>query len=133
MKYIDNPDKMQQEVLKKTFSIAAIPVFYSLITGEYETLAGFSLGLIITALLLRLKLLNIERSLEMNEERAENFIRNRSLLEYFIYLIVLVIAIKNPELNFLAVVAGFFLMKLTVIAMAIMEICSLSYQKRMEN
>ena len=121
MKYIDDPGRMQIEIIKKTYLISSIPILYSLISGNFETLLGFIFGLVISTLILRLRVINIERSLDMKEEKAETFIRNRYFIEYAIYLVVLVVARINPSLNFLAAAVGLFMMKFTVIMWVIFD------------
>jgi len=121
MKYINNPDRMQIEIIKRTYLVSSLPIAYSLISGEFETLLGFVFGLVISTLILRLRVINIERSLDMEEEKAETFIRNRYFIEYAIYLVVLVVARINPSLNFLAAAVGLFMMKFTVIMWVIFD------------
>src|SRR6056297_734512 len=101
MKYIDDPVRMQMEIIKKTWLIAVIPLGYSLLSGHLKTFLGLALGLLISTLLLRLKVIQIKRSLAMSEEKAVTFIRNRYFIEYIIYFVVLFVAQKNPNLNFL--------------------------------
>lgn len=122
MKYLDQPRKMQFEIIKKTSFLALLPLIYFLLSGKIDIFLGLLFGLLISFLFLRLKLINIEHSLEMNEERAVKFIRTRYLIEYMVYFIVLIVAYKNPGLSFLAAAAGLFLIKITVMGWIIVEL-----------
>ncbi|MFW6007348.1 MAG: ATP synthase subunit I [Halanaerobiales bacterium] len=133
MKYIDDPARMQIEVIKKTFYMGLVPLIYSLILGKIEVFLGLLLGLIISILLLRLKFLHIKRSLNMEEDKANSFIRNRYFIQYIIYFAVLMTAFRNPSVNFLAAVVGLFLMKITVIIWVVVDIIKNGWQKRLES
>jgi predicted membrane protein len=131
LRYIDEPVKLQREILKKSSLLTLLPLFYLLITGETATLLGLATGFLIAVLIFRLKLLNIERSLYMGEKRAVNFIRNRYFIEYIIYFVVLFVARKNPSVNFIAAAVGLFMIKLTVIGMMTIDLLKEGWQKRL--
>ncbi len=133
MKNMDNPIKLQKEILKKTYLIALLPIVSALITGAMDVLLGFVFGLVISTLLLRLKYNNIRRALKMDEEKAEKFIRNRYFIEYAMYLIVLFTAARNQDLNFLAAAVGLFMMKFTVILWTILDLFKDSIQQKLES
>ena len=133
MKYINDPGRMQIEIIKKTYLIASIPILYSLISGNFESLLGFIFGLVISTLILRLRVINIQKALDMSEGKAETFIRNRYFIEYGIYFVVLVVARKNPSLNFLATAVGLFMMKFTVIMWAILDMARGGLNKKLED
>ena len=122
MKYTDNPVKMQKEIIRRTLYLSVIPCLYFLITGRIELLLGLIFGLIISTLLLRLKYIHIKRSLNMKEEKANSFIRNRYFIQYLICFVVLIVAYRNPAVSFLGTAAGLFLMKLTVIGWVIVDL-----------
>lgn len=132
MNYLNNPDRIQIEILKRTYIISIIPIFYALISGEFESLLGFVFGLVISTLILRLRVLNIERALDMEEEKAETFIRNRYFIEYIIYFIVLLVARLNPSLNFLAAAVGLFMIKFTVIGWTIIDLAKGGLNKKLK-
>ncbi len=131
MKYIDNPDRMLLEILKKTYLVAILPLFYSLIY-DLEIFLGLIFGLLISTLLLRLKLLHIKRSLNMGKGKANSFIRNRYFVEYGICLIVLVVAFNNPSVNFLAAAIGLFLMKITVAGWMVLELIKNGWENQLD-
>lgn len=132
MKYINNPDRMQIEIIKRTYLISIIPIAYSIISGNFSSLFGYIFGLIISTLILRLRVLNIERSLDMQEEKAETFIRNRYFIEYAIYFVVLLVARKNPSVNFLATAVGLFMIKFTVIMWVILDMVRGGLNKKLQ-
>ena len=132
MKYINDPRQMQIEIIKRTYLISSIPILYSLISGNFETLLGFIFGLVISTLILRLRVINIQKALDMSEGKAESFIRNRYFIEYAIYFVVLLVARKNPSLNFLAAAVGLFMMKFTVIMWAILDMARGGLNKKLE-
>ncbi|MFW5980414.1 MAG: ATP synthase subunit I [Halanaerobiaceae bacterium] len=133
MKYIDDPVKMQVEIIKKTIYLGLVPLLYSLILGKWDVFLGLLLGLIISILLLRLKFLHIKRSLDMKEDRANTFIRNRYFIQYIISFVVLMTAFRNPSVNFLAAVVGLFLMKITVIIWVIIDMIKNGWQKKLDS
>ncbi|MFW6022009.1 MAG: ATP synthase subunit I [Halanaerobiaceae bacterium] len=133
MKGIDDPVKLQKEVLKRTYIISAIPVISAVVMGKYSSLLGFMLGLVISTLMFRLKFINIIRSIDMSEERATTFIRNRYFIEYFIYLVVLFVSARNPSLNFLAAAIGLFMLKFTVLAWAVIDLLRDELEKKVES
>lgn len=132
MNNINDPNKMQVEILKKTYLISLLPIAYALISGEFETLLGFIFGLVISTLILRLRVINIERSLDMAEEKAETFIRNRYFIEYTIYFVVLTVARLNPSLNFLAAAVGLFMIKFTVILWMLLDMVRGGLNKKLK-
>jgi len=133
MKYIDDPVKMQKEIIKKSYIIAVIPVVYSLISGESATLLGLIFGIVISTLILRLRVIHIRRSLNMSEDKANTFIRNRYFIEYAIYFVVLLVARKKVSLNFIATAAGLFLIKFTVIGWIILDMLKEKWQKKFDS
>jgi Ca2+/Na+ antiporter len=132
MKYIDYPEKMQKEILKKTYLFALFPIVFSLIAGEYDITLGFIFGLIIATLLLRLKYNNIIRAMSMEEEDAEKFIRNRYFIEYTIYFVVLTVARLNPSLNYLAAAVGLFMIKFTVLLWMLLDMVRGGLNKKLK-
>ncbi|MFW6287956.1 MAG: ATP synthase subunit I [bacterium] len=133
MREIDDPIKLQKELIKKTYIVSAFPIIYTAILGKYSILLGFLLGLVISTLMLRLKFLNICRSIDMPEAKAEKFIRNRYFIEYFICLVVLVVSARNNSVNFLAAAIGMFMLKFTVLAWAFFENIRDSLDRKIES
>lgn len=133
MKYIDDPDKMQSEVIKRTFLLALIPIIYSLLSGAFSSLLSFIFGILIAILIFRLRLIHIRRSLDMDKGKAVTFIRNRYFIEYGIYFMVLIVARRNPSLNFLATAIGLFFIKFTVIGWMILDMIKESWEKKLDS
>ncbi|RAK09821.1 hypothetical protein C8C77_102185 [Halanaerobium saccharolyticum] len=132
MKDIDNPHKVQKEILKKTYLISLLPIISSLLAGEYDITLGFVFGLVIATLLLRLKYNNIIRALSMEEESAEKFIRNRYFLEYALYFLVLITAVRHARLNFLAAAVGLFMIKFVVISWSVIDLIKDTFQSKID-
>lgn len=132
MKNIDDPKKLQKEILKKTYLISLLPIISSLLAGEFDITFGFIFGLVIATLLLRLKYNNIIRALSMEEESAEKFIRNRYFIEYALYFVVLFSAARNANLNFLAAAVGLFMIKFVVILMSIVDLLKDTFQSKFD-
>ncbi len=132
MKNIDDPKKLQKEILKKTYLISLFPIVSSLLAGQYDITLGFIFGLVIATLLLRLKYNNIIRALSMEEESAEKFIRNRYFIEYALYFVVLFSAARNGNLNFLAAAVGLFMIKFVVILMSIVDLLKDTFQSKFD-
>jgi len=122
MKEIKDPVKLQKELLKKTYIVSTVPVMSAIIMGEYSSLLGFLFGLVISTLMFRLKFVNISRSIDMSEAKANTFIRNRYFIEYFIYFVVLIVSARNPSLDFLAAAIGLFMLKFTVLGWALIDL-----------
>jgi len=132
MKYIDDPEKMQKEIIKKTYLFAILPILSSLIAGEYDITFGFVFGLVIATLLLRLKYNNIIRAVSMEEEDAEKFIRNRYFIEYALYFLVLFSAARHVRLNFLAAAVGLFMIKFVVILWTVVDLLKDTFQSKFD-
>ncbi|KXS48677.1 ATP synthase subunit I [Halanaerobium congolense] len=132
MKNIDDPQKLQKEILKITYLISLLPIISSLLFGEYDITLGFVFGLVIATLLLRLKYNNIIRALSMEEDSAGKFIRNRYFIEYALYFVVLFSAAKNANLNFLAAAVGLFMIKFVVILMSIVDLLKDTFQRKFD-
>jgi hypothetical protein len=132
MKNIDDPKKLQKEILKITYLFSLFPIVSSLLAGKFDITLGFIFGLVIATLLLRLKYNNIIRALSMEEESAEKFIRNRYFIEYALYFVVLFGAAKNVNLNFLAAAVGLFMIKFVVILMSIVDLLKDTFQSNFD-
>jgi hypothetical protein len=113
---------VEKNIIKITLYIAIFPLFFSLINIKFNSFFGLLLGLIISFLLFRLKILNLEQALKMNSIKANKYIRNRYLVNYIIYFFVLFVAYKNENLNFVSTVIGLLLMRYTIIGIAIFDI-----------
>ena len=132
MKNIDDPKKLQKEILKITYLFSLFPIVSSLLAGEFDITLGFIFGLVIATLLLRLKYNNIIRALSMEEESAEKFIRNRYFIEYALYFAVLFSAARSVRLNFLAAAVGLFMIKFVVILMSIVDLIKDTFQSKFD-
>ncbi|SFL17724.1 ATP synthase subunit I [Halanaerobium salsuginis] len=132
MKDINDPVKVQKEILKKVYLFSLLPIISSLLAGEFKVLFGFIFGLVIATLLLRLKYNNIVRALSMQEESAEKFIRNRYFLEYALYFFVLFTAARNDNLNFLAATVGLFMIKFVVLLWTVADLVKDSFQNKLD-
>ncbi|RCW48263.1 MULTISPECIES: ATP synthase subunit I [unclassified Halanaerobium] len=132
MKEIQDPVKMQKEIIKKTYLISLFPIISSLIAGSFDVFLGFIFGLIISTLLLRIKYNNIRRALDMNMEKAEKFIRNRYFIEYALYFIVLFTSARNTRINFLAAAVGLFMMKFTVVLWSVIDLFKDTFQSKID-
>ncbi|MFW5986461.1 MAG: ATP synthase subunit I [Halanaerobiales bacterium] len=133
MKNIDNPGKLQKEILKKSYSFAVFFFLYNIIMGNYNLLLGYSFGLVIATLILRLRYIHIKRSLEMEKEKANSYIRNRYFIEYIIYFVVLITARRNENLHFLAAVMGLFTIKFTVLVWTGIDLVKTSLENKLES
>jgi len=132
MKNIDDPHKLQIEIIKKTYLISLLPIISSLVAGEFGITLGFVFGLLIATLLLRLKYNNIVRAVDMDMGDAEKFIRNRYFLEYALYFLVLFTAARNESLNFLAAAVGLFMIKFTVIMWSVIDLLKDTFQRQFD-
>lgn len=127
------PRQVEREIFKKTFYVSLIPLISSLISGEFSSFLGILVGLIISFLLFRLKAINIERALNMSAAGASAFLRNRYFVNYIIYFIILLLAYKNPRLNFISTVMGLLLLKFTIIGVAIFEIIHEKWKNKLNS
>ena len=132
MKNIDDPQKLQKEILKITYMISLFPIISSLLAGEFDVTLGFVFGLVIATLLLRLKYNNIIRAVSMEEEDAEKFIRNRYFIEYALYFLVLFSAARHVRLNFLAAAVGLFMIKFVVILWTVVDLLKDTFQSKFD-
>ena len=114
-----DPHKVQRDITKKTLYIATVPALFSLLWGEFSSILGLVFGLAVSLLLFRLKVVNIDKALDMPAEKARKFIVSRYFVNYIIYFVVLIVAQQKANINFLAVVMGLLLLKFTIIGTAI--------------
>lgn len=96
-------------------------------------LLGFVFGLVIATLIFRLRYLHIKRSVDMEKQKANNFIRNRYFVEYLIYFIVLIVARGNNNLHFLATVLGLFFIKFTVLVWTVVDLVKSNLKNKVKN
>ncbi len=132
LKYIDHPEKVQLEIMKKTLLVALLPLLSSLI-HDRTIFLGLSFGLVISFLLFRLNLINIRRAVDMQKARASSFIRNRYFVEYVISFVGLAVAYQSSSLNVWAAAAGLFLLKITVLGWVILELIKKAWQDKLES
>ncbi len=133
MRYLDKPVKVQKEIIKKSFIIAVFPLVFSLIKGELSVFKGFLFGLLIGTLIFRLMLIELKKALSMDKGRASNYIRNRYFIKFVIYFVVLLVARKNPSLNFLATAAGLLLIKFTIMSSMLLDLLKKGLNKKIES
>ncbi|MFW6034637.1 MAG: ATP synthase subunit I [Halothermotrichaceae bacterium] len=118
----ESPEKLQKELYKRTMLVALIPLLSSLIMGELSGFLGLIIGLAVSFLLFRLKVINLNRALDMKAGKAQSFIRNRYFLNYLIYFVILLTAKRNPNFDFLGTAVGMLLMKFTIFGTAVIEL-----------
>ncbi|NLM96865.1 MAG: hypothetical protein GX175_04530 [Halanaerobiaceae bacterium] len=80
---------------------------------------GIIYGVAVSLLLFRLKYLQLQKALFMDEARANTYVRNRYYINYIIYFFVLLTAYRSDRLNFYAVAVGLLLLRYVIIASAI--------------
>ena len=127
------PREVQKDITRKTLLIALIPTIFSLLWGEYSSVVGLVFGLAISLLLFRLKVVNIDKALDMPQGNAKKYLRNRYFVNYVIYFIVLIVAHEKANINFLATVMGLLLLKFTIIGTAIIEKIKDSWALKMDD
>jgi hypothetical protein len=127
------PLEVQKEIIRKTLCIAIIPTVSALIWGEFSSVIGLVFGLAISLLLFRLKLVNIDKALDMSPGKARKYLQSRYFTNYIIYFIVLIVAHEKSNISFLAAVIGLLLLKFTIIGMAIIENIRNGWELKMEN
>ena len=132
MENLDNPKKVFMKIIKITFIVSLIPIISTIIGGDFASLRGFVFGLVLSFLLLRLKLINITRSVSMEEEKASSFLRNRYFLEYSIYFVALVFARYNSSMHFLATAIGLLMVKIVVIGWMIFDRLRNALEKKIQ-
>ncbi|MFW5999448.1 MAG: hypothetical protein ACOCQC_02185 [Halanaerobiaceae bacterium] len=116
-----DPEVVFYKIIKFTLLVSFFPAVSVLTGGDIASFRGFVFGLVLSILLLRLKLVNIRRSLDLEEEKASTFIRNRYFVEYFICFLALLLSRNSSSLNYLAAAAGLLMVKLTVIGWMIID------------
>ncbi|MFW6256564.1 MAG: ATP synthase subunit I [Bacillota bacterium] len=132
MKYIDDPDKMQWMMIKRTVYLALLPLVSSLV-HDRQIFWGLAFGLLLSFLLFRLKLLNIKKAVDMSEGQASTFIRNRYFLEYALSFAGLAIAYNSPSLNVWAAAAGLFLLKVTVLGWMVIDLGHQAWKNKLDS
>ena len=127
------PDQVVKELSKKTLLLAAVPATYALLNGEFASLRGFGLGVLLSLLLFKLRAIHLKKAVQKNPSKANSYVRNRYFLNYFIYFIVLFLARRNPDINFVAAALGLLFLKFIIIGLAVKEIFYQKWEKKMDS
>ncbi len=128
-----SPAEVVKALTKRTLFAGFWMIGAAVISGRLEAVLGLIFGLSVALLLFRLKLTHSRRALEMDKEAARRFIRNRMIINYFIFFVVLAAAAWQPNLDLLAAALGLLLLKFTIIFSAVMEMIRSFIQEKREN
>ncbi len=112
------PEKLVFELSKRSLILALILSGSALLAGDFPVAIGILYGQAISLLLFRLKFLQVQKALGMDESGASRYIRTRYYINYLIYGMVLTTAHKNERLNFFAVAAGLLILKFVIFGSA---------------
>lgn len=115
MTFKEEPEQLVLELSKRSIFVALILACSALLGGDFTVAIGILYGVAISLLLFRLKYLQIQKALLMDEAGANRYMRNRYYTNYIIYFFVLLTAHRNANLNFFAVAAGLLLLKFVII------------------
>lgn len=116
------PEEVVRVISFRTFLPGLFFLAAAVYSGSSEAALGLIFGLSISLLLFRLKLTHSRKALNMEKEKAKKFIRNRMVINYFIFFIVLAVAQWQPGLDLLAAALGLVLLKFTIIFSAVIEL-----------
>ncbi|HOA40165.1 MAG TPA: ATP synthase subunit I [Halanaerobiales bacterium] len=118
MIFKEEPEKLVLVLSKRSMYIGLIISVSALFSGNLAVAVGILYGLAISLLLFRLKFLQVQKALGMDESGASRYIRTRYYINYLIYGMVLTTAHKNERLNFFAVAAGLLILKFVIFGSA---------------
>ncbi len=128
--FSESPEKVVQALTKRTLIVALFFLGSAAVSGRIDALLGLVFGLSISLLLFRLKLTHCRRAVEMGKSEASRFIRNRMIINFFIFFIVLAAAHWQPGLDLLGAVLGLLLLKFTILASALLETVRSLFKKK---
>lgn len=118
MIFKEEPEKLVLVLSKRSMYIGLIISVSALFSGNLAVAVGILYGLAISLLLFRLKFLQVQKALGMDESGANRYIRTRYYINYLIYGMVLITAHRNERLNFFAVAAGLLILKFVIFGSA---------------
>jgi hypothetical protein len=118
MIFKEEPEKLVLVLSKRSMYIGLIISVSALFSGNLAVAVGILYGLAISLLLFRLKFLQVQKALGMDESGASRYIRTRYYINYLIYGMVLITAHRNEKLNFFAVAAGLLILKFVIFGSA---------------
>ncbi len=118
MIFKEEPEKLVLVLSKRSMYIGLIISVSALFSGNLAVAVGILYGLAISLLLFRLKFLQVQKALGMDESGASRYIRTRYYINYLIYGMVLITAHRNERLNFFAVAAGLLILKFVIFGSA---------------
>lgn len=119
MIFKEEPEKLVIELSKRSIFLALILSCSALLYRDITVAVGIIYGVAVSLLLFRLKYLQLQKALFMDEARANTYVRNRYYINYIIYFFVLLTAYRSDRLNFYAVAVGLLLLRYVIIASAI--------------
>lgn len=107
-----------KSIIKRSLILLAVVMLAILIIADEPKpyIYGYLFGMIINILNFRLMSLSIKKALTLKEGSAQKYAVSNYLVRYIIYGIVLYIAAVADYLDLLAVVLGFFTVKLIIIS-----------------
>lgn len=116
-------DKLSYTIIKRILVYALIIVGIILVGFKEPKplVLGFIFGTSIGILGFRLLELTIKKSLTMTPRRASMYSMGQYLIRYFIYAIVLVIAVLADYINFLTTVLGLSMIKIVIITYTVYD------------
>ncbi|ACL70537.1 ATP synthase subunit I [Halothermothrix orenii] len=126
-------DNLERDLFKKVLIIATFPMVGLIIAGRWDGLLGLLVGIIISFLLFRLKIIHINRALDMDKGRAINYLRKRYFINYIIYFIALFQAYEKSRVYFIATAVGLLLLKYTILGTGIIEYASDWWHRKLEH
>lgn len=94
--------------------ITTVLLFFSVKDPKPYAL-GFLVGGLVSVLNFRLMVMTLNKSIRRSAESAVSVVSSNYYLRYLIYGLVLVLAVKQGSMNYVAVAAGFLVVKAVVI------------------
>ena len=87
MTFKEEPEQLVLELSKRSIFVALILACSALLGGDFTVAIGILYGVAISLLLFRLKYLQIQKALLMDEAGANRYMRNRYYTNYIIYFL----------------------------------------------
>jgi len=128
-----NDNNLSYLIIKRTIVYALIIIGIILLAfREPKPLVlGFIFGTSISILGFRLLELTIKKALTMTPKRASIYSTGQYLIRYFIYGIVLVIAVLADYISFVTTVLGLSMIKIVIITYAVYDAIVNSFKKKL--
>lgn len=108
-------EETEAEIRNKVLKISGFIVIALALSLHIDWFLGYIFGTVVSLLMFRLLAVTVDEAIDKEFDGARALVFKRYLIRYLIYGVVLYISSQRGYLNFLAVIVGLFMVKLTIV------------------